>query len=67
MADSSLPDELAIDKPLQLGSTMLEAAGEDGYYMLKLDFEPESMQQAQSADLLLLGEGKVGMIGRLSL
>lgn len=58
----SLPAGVAVDRPLQLGPTMLDAAGEAGYYTLKLDFQPESLQQAEQADLLLLGEGQVGAV-----
>lgn len=55
----SLPASVSVDRPLKLGNTFLGTGGEEGYYNLKLDFQPESLQQAQQADLLLLGEDKV--------
>lgn len=55
----TLPAAVAVDRPLKLGSTFLRTGGEEGYYNLKLDFQPESLQQAQQADLLLLGQDKV--------
>lgn len=55
----TLPAAVAVDRPLKLGSTFLGTGGEEGYYNLKLDFQPESLQQAQQADLLLLGQDKV--------
>lgn len=55
----ALPASLATNRPLKLGDTFLGTGGDEGYYNLKLDFQPESLQQAQQADLLLLGEDKV--------
>jgi len=55
----ALPEAVAVDRPLKLGTTM-ERETEDGYYTLKLDFEPESLQQAEQADLLLLHDEQVG-------
>jgi hypothetical protein len=55
----TLPAAVAVDRPLKLGSTFLGTGDEEGYYNLKLDFQPESLQQAQQADLLLLGQDKV--------
>lgn len=58
---ASLPGAVAVDRPLKLGSTFLgQGADDEGYYTLKLDFQPESLQQAQHADLLLLGADQVG-------
>lgn len=56
---SMLPEAVAVDRPLKLGSAFLGTDINAGYYTLKLDFEPESLQQAQQADLLLLDEGQV--------
>jgi hypothetical protein len=49
--------ELATDRPLKLGST-LAADGNtvDAYFTFKYDFQPEGMQRAEQADLLLFGE-----------
>lgn len=54
----ALPEAVAVDRPLKLGTTM-ERDTEDGYYTLKLNFEPESLQQAEQADLLLLHDEQV--------
>jgi hypothetical protein len=55
----SLSGAVSVDRPLKLGSTFLGEGGDEGYYSLKLDFQPESLQQAQQADLLLLGADQV--------
>jgi hypothetical protein len=57
----ALPGDVAVDRPLKLGSTFLGSGGDEGYYTLKLDFQPESLQQANQADLLLLSADQVGI------
>jgi hypothetical protein len=51
------------DVPLRLGPTMLQQPGggarQGSYLMFHTDFEPESMQRMQTADLLM-PEGQVG-------
>lgn len=59
MASSSLPAQVSVDRPLKLGETFLQQETKANYYTLKLDFQPESVQQAQHADLLLLEQGQV--------
>lgn len=60
---ASLPGAVAVDRPLKLGSTFLgHGADDEGYYTLKMDFQPESLQQAEHADLLLLGADQVGLL-----
>lgn len=53
---AQLQQELAVDRPLKLGSTMTHGPTTDGFFMLSFDFQPESMKRAAQADLLLFGE-----------
>lgn len=60
---ASLPSSVAVDRPLKLGSTFLgEGAEDEGYYTLTLDFQPDSLQQAEHADLLLLGADQLKLV-----
>jgi hypothetical protein len=54
---AQLQQELAMDRPLKLGSTIAgDGSIPDGYFTFKYDFQPDGMQRAQQADLLLFGE-----------
>jgi hypothetical protein len=54
---AQLQQELAMDRPLKLGSTLAgDGSTPDGFFTFRYDFQPDGMQRAQEADLLLFGE-----------
>jgi hypothetical protein len=63
---AQLQQELAMDRPLKLGSTLAgDGSTPDGYFTFKYDFQPDCMQRAEQADLLLFGEQQE-QVGRSS-
>jgi len=58
MAFSVPTRELAVDRPLKLGSTV-QGDKRNGYYTFKYDFQPDSLQKAEQADIIIFGDETV--------
>lgn len=54
----AMEQAVAVDRPLKLGSTLLDSKSNHGFFTFKYDFQPDSMQRAETADLIIIGEAQ---------